>query len=121
MGAQFRLSYRRLLAWLGVGLLLDWAMTIAAVRFLGATEMNPLWVSTFNSGNHFDLLFPLLVKAAVFLFFAMGYRLYGEICSENPEMWWVRHPRVVPSIALVIAWGPVAWNTKENILYLMGV
>lgn len=121
MGAQFKLSYRRLLAWLGVGLLLDWAMTIAAVRFLGATEMNPLWVSIFNSDNHFDLLFPLLVKAAGFLFFAMGYRLYGEICAENPEMWWVRHPRVVPAIALVIAWGPVAWNTKENILYLMGV
>jgi hypothetical protein len=117
MGAHFTLRYRRTMAWIGVGIFLDWSMTIVAVGFMGARELNPLFAPYFHSGNY---LVPLLVKLLGLALFALGYYEHESICAQNPDIWWVRHIyRWVAVASLTVVWFPVAWNTAQNLKYLL--
>jgi hypothetical protein len=121
MGAGPRLSktYWRLLAWVAVGAFLDWAMTVAAVGFLGFHEMHPLWARYFESGQ-FGV--PLIFKMFSVALFAIGFIVLEGLLWRQPSIRWAKPLYVAYGILSVcIVWTPVVWNSTQNVLYILGV
>jgi len=120
MGAKPKLSktYWRLLAWVSVGAFLDWAMTVAAVGFMGFRELHPFWARYFESGQYGV---PLLFKVFAVFVFALGFMVFESLTWRTPPVRWAKALYMVDGIAAVcLVWSAVVWNTRQNVLYILG-
>ena len=120
MGTKPRLSktYWRLLAWVAAGAFLDWAMTVAAVGFMGFREMNPAWAGYFETGNYGV---PLLFKAFSVLFLAIGFVVFESLTWREPKVRWAKAVYIADAIAvLCVVWSGVDWNSVQSVLYILG-